>query len=284
MDWSELMNRADFVGAAFGAFLGFLLALVVLLIDRWINWFQQLADKKRLFKDILTLVERETEAARDAEQGYGALAQAYAEKPLEMHPRRIHVNTGLRTLDRMDRERILAAYRRMAGRKRGWELWREALRFIDGLSAQYPYQEAAVLSSMEDMASVGDRYDAHCREVGLWLSTIGAELQTQLPAGHPLVARIHAIVSAVQNIGYVPMTELHERLILPVGELFRDGSLNLRNAFPLAEVFSKARADHGRYGQITLELQGTLKRFAKDMGETARDGECMRDRMKDALK
>ena len=284
MAWNELISKADFVGSAFGAFLGFLLALFVLLIERWVNWFQHRADRKRLFKDILAIVEKECSGARDAAEHYEELAQLYTDKPHEMQLRPIHINVGLRTLDRLDRQVMLAAYRRVAGRDKGWELWRELLRFVDGLGAHYPFQETAILSSMEDMNIVEQAYDRDTRQVHLWAATIGAEAQRMVPPDLMLAGAIHAILSKVQNIRFVPIAQLHELLIMPLGELFKSGHLNLRNALPLAEEHTKARAGFARHEEITKELARNLRTFAGNLNETARDGECLRDRMKDALK
>lgn len=284
MSWNELIGRADFVGAAFGAFLGFVLALVVLLFERFINWLQQRADKKRLFRDILTIVEKECSAARDAAEHYEELARHYTAEPHVMQPRPIHINVGLRTLDRMDRQVMLAAFRRVAGRDKGWELWRELMRFVDGLGAHYPFQETAILSSMEDMNAVAQDYDKHTRQVHLWAATIGSEAQHMGPPRLELAGAIHAILGQVLNIGFVPMTELHRLLILPLGELFKTGALNLRNALPLAEEHNKARAAFARTEEITKELAQNLQVFASSLKETAKDGECLRDRMNEALK
>jgi hypothetical protein len=98
-----------------------------------------------------------------------------------------------------------------------------------------------------------------------------------------LAGKIHAILGRVQNIGFVPMPELHELLILPLGELFKSGALNLRNALPLAEEHTKARAAFDRTKEITRELAQNLQGFATSLNDTAKDGECLRDRMKDAL-
>lgn len=278
-----MIHRADFVGAAFGAFLGFVLALVLLIVERIISWVQLRRDQRRLFRDILTIVAKECSAARDAAKHYGELASRYVADPHTMQPRPIHVNVGLRTLDRMDRQVMLAAFRRVAGRDKGWELWRELLRFVDGLGAHYPFQEVAILSSMEDMNAVEQDYDKHTRQVHLWAATIGTEAQGVSPEGLALAGKIHAILGRVQNIGFVPMPELHELLILPLGELFKSGALNLRNALPLAEEHTKARAAFDRTKEITRELAQNLQGFATSLNDTAKDGECLRDRMKDAL-
>ncbi len=279
VDW----NEADFLGAAFGAFLGFLLALVILLIERWINWFQQRADRKHLVKDIQVLIEKECSAARDAAEHYEALASGYTAQPYMMQPRPIHVNVGLRALDRMDRQVILAALRRIAGRDKGWELWRELLRFVDGLCTHYPFQETAILSSMVDMNTVAQAYDQHTRQVHLWAATIGDEVQRTGPEGLALAGQIHGILAKTHNIGFVPMTDLHSLLILPLSELFKTSELNLRNALPLAEEHTKARAAYARYGEITRVLAQSLRAFARNLNETATEGERLRDRMKDAM-
>jgi hypothetical protein len=284
MSWNELIDRADFVGAAFGAFLGFVLALGLLLIERFINWLQLRSDRRRLFKDILWIVQKECTAARDAADHYEALAQSYTAEPHAMQPRPIHVNVGLRTLDRMDRQVMLAAFRRVAGRDKGWELWRELMRFVDGLGAQYPFQETAILSSMEDMNAVAQDYDKHTRQVHLWAATIGSEAQHMGPPGLALAGEINTILTSIRNIGFVPMSELHKFLIMPLGGLFKTGSLNLRNALPLAEEHTKARAAYGRSGEIAKELAQNLREFGASLNETAREGECLRDRMNDALK
>lgn len=282
MTWNDLISRADFVGAAFGAFLGFLLALIVLLIERLINWFQQRADKKQLFKDILAIIEKECAGARDAADHYEELAKRYTDKPHDMQPRPIHINVGLRTLDRMDRQVMLAALRRVAGRSKGWELWRELLRFVDGLGAHYPFQETAILSSMEDMNEVEQAFDKHTRQVHFWAMTIGSEARRL--GLQPMVTSIDGVLAKVQNIGMVPMTHLHDLLVVPIGELFKVGTLNLQNALPLAEEHTKARAAFARRAEITKELSSNLRIFATSLDGIARDGECLRDRMKDALK
>lgn len=282
-DWNDLTSHADFIGAAFGAFLGFFLALLLLLLERWITWVQKRADQRLFSQDILTIVEKECKTATDVAKHYSKMSEAYKSRPHEMQPRPIHVNVGLRTLDRLDRQVTLAAFRRIAGRDKGWELWRETLHFIDGLGTLYPYQETAILSSMEDMAKVAENYDKHLREVHLWAATIGSELRAENHNGQPLGVTISDILNKVQDVGFIPMSELHNLLIIPLGELFKSGVLNLRNALPLAEAIAKARSSFGRYGEITKELAQNLDRFSNDMNETATEGGLLRERIRSAL-
>jgi hypothetical protein len=274
IDWSELVSRADFIGSAVGALLGFLLAIVVLFVERLVAKRQEWANKRAQFENILGLLTLITKGARQLQRNYELLSEQYRTAPYTIHDRPIHVNVPLRTLDRVDRLLMLEAITRMKGRAHAWELWRELLGFIDTYSVQVVHQEKAVLTSMEELAALGMQYDVLCREVHLLATNMADRIQSENPAD-PALPFLGEIVVQVASLGDVPPPKLQKQLIDPIADLYLKHRLTIQDSFPLIQAHSQARAAYRRIASTSADLSLMAKGFSQAFNELAGKGEIL---------
>ena len=273
MNIGNLIDLSDLFGSLIGAFLGFAAAYWIFHLERSHEAEDEGRSRRALFQDIQALVQRAVVGLRRAGASYAGLAEAYGKEPYGMHPRPIHVNVQLRTLDRLDRQIVLAACREVAGVDEGGELWRGIVAFVDGANAQLEHQEGAVLALMKDMAGCAKEFDSQTRSLGLWVASVVNERQRVGSMNDSTTAELRAVLEDIRDIGNVEMPVMDRLLLQPLRELFRAQRLDLENTRSLAEVFHLARATYARYAAISAELaeqsnkySGAVKAFA-EMGD-----------------
>lgn len=274
--WSDLWALA---GSALGAFLGFLAASQIYKKERKDKKEEERLLEMHLFESARLLIERAAVGGRNAEKTYNELLQKYEDTRYGLHKRTLSVNTSLTTLDRMNRVRLLQAYKFVLSNGKGVKYWRDTWYFCEGLAANTKFSEGGVLANQLDLAQCTERMAGYCRELYLLASYVGTDASNR-PGGAPLAKAINEILGPVQNMGFVLVDVMHDRLIEPMGELFKDQMLTLSDAYPLADVYSKARSAYQRYGQIVDEMKENLKDYATGCGEMAGYGEELLARMK----
>lgn len=278
-----MVLSADFIGAAFGAFVGFALAYLLSVIDRKRIAEQKRKDERQLFVDIKTLLEKVNAKAGEEAEVHRSLAALYKNAPYGQHTRTITTDVGLRNLLGMDRQLMLAAFRSVAGLDKGWQLWREAVAHITSLDAHYAFHEKAILADLENQYELAKTYDRLTQQMRIWALHIGTVLSGQSQRGKDMDARIHEILAKVQDIGYVPMERLHKDFVKPLSDLLDDGLLELREAMPLAQDCANAHAAYKRIAENSRQLAENLGKYAETMDALAHEGEDLVRRMGAAL-
>ncbi len=275
--WGDLWAL---VGSALGAFLGFLAASQIYKRERKDKKEEERQLEIHLFESARLLIEHAAVNARYAEERFNALLKKYEDSRYGLHMRVINVNTPLITLDRMDRIRLLEAYKFVLGDQKGVEQWRDTWHFSDGLTAYTKFSANGVLSVQKDLHESAKRFGSYCQELIIAGASMVAHADTKGPVMPAGIMELSDILRDTHQLGFIHVDAMHTKLVEPLAVLFKKEKLTMVNAEQLGGTLARARLAFRRYGQIVDEMKGNLKDYAKGCGDMAGYGEELLARMK----
>lgn len=272
---TECLSPSDILGAAIGAFAGFLCAY-------WIFWLEQRKNRKNeeqrirdLFEEVHGILDEANKSWLVTAEDYRTLSAQYEQDPYQLHMRPVSIAPAHLALDRLDRIAALGAFRQVMGRKAGREDWREFMELIDTMTEHRILRERAVLSIMEDFNQQSLTFDDLCQELR---ATLIGMIDT-LPATSPITQVIMKIRDATQDAGLLTADKYHALIVEPVLALVNTHKMPHPDHTIVLSLMYKA---HGVY--VHLEQSGRLlgteaKRFADEISEHTKDAVGLMRRM-----
>lgn len=273
--WSDFWSL---LGAAIGAFLGFLAASQIYKKEREDNQTDEMAFRRQQVETTMRLVAATGRNARRAGEMHQELLDDYEKERYGIHPRPIQINTTLITLDRSDRDELLLAFRRIAPNA-ALDLWDATWQLVDGLKQTQALNESAVLVNQKDLMNVAAQMGSECRQLLLMTSLAAAGATAITPASEAGRRELLALENKNEDAGFVTVGVMYDNLVIPLNQLIKDGVISYRDSYPLVETLSKAHAAYMRYGQIVDELKEGLLDCVKIFDDFAERGENLSGRI-----
>lgn len=256
-----------------GSFLAFAGAYWIFRLEQRATARRERAAKELVVENVRDLVQAASDNLRTSRKSYANLARSYRSIPHTIHPRPINVNTPLTTLDRWNRSELLNALQELQGLQKGMETFRSVIAFIDGAARIAEYSETGVLAVMDEATKYAHRFDAYVMDLKLLIPALRMEAVNQGFKGSQLASELERLMRDVHDLGFVNITEIHERLLGPFSRLFRMNLIDLRETNRLTETLNGANGMYARYGQKCVELAELAERAEQDLGAVIKVGE-----------
>lgn len=264
------LGDSDLLGAAFGSFVGFGLAWILLQYQ-----FRAEAKKERLRRaeemesyvvHSRNLLRRAVRGWKQTRQRFGDLGKAYMNEPYSDHPHSISVNVALRTLERMDRILLRDSYTHVWGKRLGQAMCSRLEGLIDFHGHFTPVFETGVIAIKSEIESSKKQFDKLQLELCLIMQNQLVQMAQMGRGNDPLATALNHILQDVENVSRTigtaasPLT-IHTTLVNPTVRL---GGQGFRPA-EFAPIWSAAMRVDKEYKKIALRAI-EIDKFTKTQG------------------
>jgi hypothetical protein len=269
-DW---LRDGDFIGAAFGSLLGFVFAYIILKLQ-----FNQEAKREAsrkseedlsYFHHCRQLLQKSLKGWKKTRDSYNALAHAYDEKPCDDHPHPLSINVSQRTLEHMDRIRILDACIHLKGRTVGRAMGSRLQWILDFYGYFIPVFEAGIIALKGDIEHSKKCFDSLQFELCLQMQNQLIQLYRDGRREEAVSKRIVEILNHTQSVakqagGPVSISFIHTELVQKVLGLRGQGLPGVDTAPPIA-LAMRAEKEYNRVSTKAQELTAFADKRVREM-------------------
>ncbi len=271
----EWLRDSDLLGAAFGSFLGFGLAWILLRYqfkkEKSRKAEERIVELNTYFDEARALLKQATRGWKSTGTKYQQLSEAYERDWYQQFPHPTTVNVAEITLNRLDRMLLREAFVQRLGQRKGRSGYGSLIFLVDYFRESRPFVEGAVLAIKKEIALRSDRFDELQIEIGMALSQqyfrLGAEGRQDDPCALEFARIMEGYHPLYVDINNRPTpVDIHDKLIVPCLELRRKGF----HSADVEVVLDAAKRSQLAYYKIMSASKGMVEFAAIQARRTAK--------------
>lgn len=266
----EWLRESDLVGAAFGSFIGFGLAWVLLQYQFRAEKTKEHARRAQEMRSYVghsrNLLRRAIRGWKQTRQRFVEFGSAYESEPYADHPHNITLNVAQRTLDRMDRVELRDSFVHLWGKRLGNAMCSRLEGVVDFHGHFTPVFETGIIAIKSEIERSKKQFDTLQLELCLIIQNQLVQLGHSGQSKEPLSQALNGILQGVEDVAKTvgpaatPLI-IHENLVQPTLDL---GKRGFRPA-EFAPIWSAAMRVEKEFRKIALRAM-EIDRFTKTQG------------------